>query len=272
MVLVQNYLFQILFSVGVIIVFGLIIAALNRAWCRMLGSKGVFAMRATGVIGTPVHEIGHAIFCLIFGHKVNGIKLYSMDTSTGVLGYVNHSYNKKNVYQQIGNFFIGVGPIIFGSIVLTVLMLIMVPATFQKVFASLGGINNLELGVFSEETYYGMITVFIKIFTAIFSFENIKNWIWWIFIIISMSIATHMSLSKADVKGSILGFFVLLVLMFIVDGIIFLISPNILIAMTSAMIKGSFYIISLLAIAVILLLILLLFTFIFGGFKTKRNT
>ena len=70
MVFLENFLFQVLFSVGLIIIFGFIIAALNRAWCRMLGSKGMFAMRATGVIGTPVHEIGHAIFCILFGHKI----------------------------------------------------------------------------------------------------------------------------------------------------------------------------------------------------------
>ena len=194
-----------------------------------------------------------------------------MDTTTVVLGYVSHNYNKKNIYQQAGNFFIGVGPIIFGSAVLTLLMLLFVPATFHNVFHSLGGISQIDFSFINQDTYLGIFEVFKNIFTSIFNFENIKNWIWWIFILCAMSIATHMTLSKADVKGSILGFFLMLLLIFIVDAVIYFINQNVLILMTNAMIKGSFYIISLLAIAVILLLVLLFVTFIFGGFKLKRN-
>lgn len=104
MVFIENYLFQLLFSVGIIIVFGFLIAELNRAWCRMLGSKGMIAMRITGAIGTPIHETGHAIFCIIFAHKIKGIKLYSLDTSTGVLGYVNHAYNKRIFINKSATF------------------------------------------------------------------------------------------------------------------------------------------------------------------------
>ncbi|MGO0807158.1 hypothetical protein ACTPEF_24675, partial [Clostridioides difficile] len=33
----------------------------------------------------------------------------------GILGYVSHSYKKDNLYQSIGNFFIGIAPIIGGT-------------------------------------------------------------------------------------------------------------------------------------------------------------
>lgn len=271
MVFIQNFLFQLLFSVGIIIIFGFIIAELNRAWCNMLGSKGIVAMRITGVIGTPVHETGHAIFCIIFGHKITDIKLYSMDTSTGVLGYVNHSYNKKNIYQQVGNFFIGIGPIIFGSLVLMLLMFLLIPNTFKAVFSTLNQIDNLTFNVFDGETYAGMLSLFASIFTAVFSFGNFANWLWWVFIILGMSIATHMTLSNADIKGSVWGFVVLILLYAVVDFVLYLISPNLLIKATAYIVKFSFYIISLLTIGVIILLVLLVLTFMLGGFKLKRN-
>ena len=271
MIFFQNFLFQLLFSLGIIILFGFIIAELNRLWCGMLGSKGIVAMRITGVIGTPIHETGHAIFCLIFGHKIVDIKLYSMDTSTGVLGYVNHSYNKKNLYQQVGNFFIGIGPIIFGSLILMLLMLLLVPSMFKEIFSSLSEIDELSFDVFDGKTYAGMLSLFVSIFTSVFSLSNFGNWLWWIFIILGMSIATHMTLSKADVKGSVWGFVFLVLIYALVDFILYLISPNLLIKATAYIVKFSFYIISLLTIGVIILFVLLILTFILGGFKFKRN-
>lgn len=54
----------------------------------------------TGLIGIPIHELGHAYFCLIFGHKIKNIKLFSFSSFEYSLGYVNHSYNpKKNIIE-----------------------------------------------------------------------------------------------------------------------------------------------------------------------------
>lgn len=271
MLFLQNFLFQLLFSVGLIIIFGFIIAELNRAWCRMLGSKGMAAMRITGVIGTPIHETGHAIFCVIFGHKINDIKLYSMDTSTGVLGYVNHSYNKRNIYHVVGNFFIGVGPIIFGSLVLMLLMWLLTPNTYKEIFDTINNVDGLKYNVLDGKTYAEIGAMFVNIFTAIFTTSNFTNWMWWVFIVLGISIATHMTLSKADVQGSIWGFVVLIAIYLIVDLIVYFISADLLVKMTGAIVKFSFYIISLLTLGIIILIILLILTFILGGFKARRN-
>lgn len=68
-------------------------------------------------IGTPVHEFSHMIMCLIFSHKIEKFCLLNLNPNSEVLGYVHHSYNKKNIIERIGNFFIGTAPIFIGFII-----------------------------------------------------------------------------------------------------------------------------------------------------------
>ncbi|OSX96169.1 hypothetical protein S3E15_02648 [Bacillus mycoides] len=106
---------QLFSLIGVIIVIGFILGYLESLtrtyWSRAFGRKGFLL---TAWIGVPVHELGHAIMCLLFRHKIVATQFFPTDTSQGALGYVQHQYNQKSVYQRIGNFFIGIGPIISG--------------------------------------------------------------------------------------------------------------------------------------------------------------
>ncbi|EOX3381154.1 hypothetical protein ACPFUC_003669 [Vibrio cholerae] len=70
----------------------------------------------TAAVFVPIHELSHAIGCLIFRHKINKIVLFSPNTKTGQLGYVEHSWNTRSLYQNIGCFFIAVFPLITASI------------------------------------------------------------------------------------------------------------------------------------------------------------
>lgn len=72
-------------------------------------------------IGTPIHEASHALMCLIFGHKIVDIKFFIPNPNSYVAGYVNHTYNPKSIYQNIGNFFIGLAPIFGGFFLVTLI-------------------------------------------------------------------------------------------------------------------------------------------------------
>ena len=45
-------------------------------------------------IGTVIHECGHAVFCILFRHKIQKINFFS-PSEDGTLGSVTYSYNKK---------------------------------------------------------------------------------------------------------------------------------------------------------------------------------
>ena len=84
---------------------------------RIFSSKlSRYAYLSTAVIGTPIHELSHAVACLIFGHKINEIKLFTLN-GNGSLGYVSHSYNPRSIYHQIGGFFIAIAPFITALVI-----------------------------------------------------------------------------------------------------------------------------------------------------------
>ncbi len=171
----------------------------------------------TAWIGTPVHELGHAFFCLLFGHKIKRIKLFTPNSADGSLGTVEHSYNKRNLYHRIGCFFIGTGPIIFGSLVIMALLHFLMPGGKQIInmlqtdsFA----IHNAEAGIIAylRMVFDGLWTVGESMLTA----ENFRNWRFWLFLYITLAVAAHMELSPADLKEMLIGFLFIFLLMFII--------------------------------------------------------
>ena len=122
---------QMLILFGPLLAVGFLIAFFEKMSNKML--MKVFSFKAviysTGWLGTPIHETGHAIFCLLFGHKIHEFVPFKpeRDESGGyVLGYVKHSC-KGSIYNNIGYLFIGTGPIILGSIIIALLIRFLLP-------------------------------------------------------------------------------------------------------------------------------------------------
>ena len=247
-----NFLIQVLLSVGVILIFGSLIAFCNQTFYNNIGRRSRGLCVATGFIGTPMHELSHALFCVIFLHKINEIKLFTVG-SDGTLGYVSHSYNRRNIYQRIGNFFIGVGPILGISAVILLIAKLLLPALPSEILAQ-------------SQNYTpsaGIISAFEGIahsITAFFSY--IGNPKWWAFIGISIFLSLHMTLSKADLRGVADGLMFLLPILLLTDIVIGLLSTNVLYQFT-----GVFYILggflcSFLAMALIISIVAVLISYI----------
>lgn len=250
--ILTNFLYQLLFTVGVIVVFGLFIAICRRIFCSLLGRAGYVTLLATGFIGTPIHELSHALMCLIFGHKIVEMKLFQLHSDDGALGYVNHSYNPKNVYHQIGNFFIGVAPIVFGSAFLLLFMFLLVPDTFGAVFAQ---ISSFRGSLADSSSVSKILGLFGGVLGSIFNSANFSNIYWWIYIILALMISSHMELSGADIKGSLFGLLVIAGIFLVVDLIVGLISKTALTAITGVLASFGMTIASFLLISAIFCLV-----------------
>ena len=213
---------------GNIIIFGFILYLLSsmtrRIFAKTLGAKT--ELYITGWIGTPIHELSHALFCIIFNHKISDIKLFT--TKSDTIGYVLHSYDSRSWYQQIGNFFIGVGPIIMGTLIVYFLFLLLAPELKENIFSvkidydkSAGILNMIYSGV--ANIFTSILNIFSNIIKNIIVSQSYKNIGFWIFIYLSISIASHMELSPADISHAWKGMLVIFAVSLIFNTLLFII-------------------------------------------------
>lgn len=127
------YYFEILFlTVAPILVFGVAIYFCNRAFCSLVGD-GVRArplLLAAHIFTTPLREFAHLAACMLFFHRVTDYRLLSLHDPDGELGFVEHSYNRKNPVALLGNFFFAVMPVIVGLFAVLVTVLACFPNSF----------------------------------------------------------------------------------------------------------------------------------------------
>lgn len=264
MEIVVNFISQLIFTVGVIFIFGLIISLCRTAFCKIVGENGNKILVATGIVGTPVHELSHALMCLVFGHKIVEIKLYQ-PSSDGTLGYVNHSYNPKNIYHQIGNFFIGIAPIICGSGIILLLMYLLTPSMFVEVTSELKFVELLTFDLLDPSTFAAVLDIFWSIIEIMFDFTNFGNILWWIFIILAILISSHMELSGADIKGGLIGLLYIAIILLVVDIVLYFVSKDILSSITTFCASASLCIVGFLSISIVFSGVLILIAFVIKG-------
>ncbi len=210
---------------GSIIIFGFILYLLasltRRTFAKTLGSKT--ELYITGWIGTPIHELSHAFFCWIFNHKIKDIKLFT--TKSDTIGYVLHSYDIRSWYQQMGNFFIGVAPILMGTFVLYVLFLLLTPELKDNLFVIENDVYEFSFSHIVDSIYNmfaSTIHISENIFYNIINNSSFKSVGFWIFLYLSISVASHMELSPADISHAWKGVFFIIIIALIFNTILLL--------------------------------------------------
>ncbi len=224
---------SIVFTIGITIIliaFGLIIGQVEKKSNELIyGTFGRNGIIFTGIIGTTIHEFSHYIMCKLFFHKVTEIKWFSIKLDgSGELGHVRHTFNPKNIYQRIGNFFIGVAPIFVGTLMIIIFLKLLLPSTYMQIIKSIN-INEISSYISSLnfiEFFKELLHELFIILKYLFTIANLVSFKFWIFIIISLSISTHMSLSRADLKNSLDGIGFIFLLSILVSIICVLIGLN----------------------------------------------
>ena len=195
------------FSVfGVFFIFGFILSEIQglilKNYSRSIGWRGILW---TAWLGTPVHEYSHALTALLFRHKISEVALFSPDALTGELGHVSHSYNRRNLYQSVGNFFIGLAPLIIGPLLLVFLLYALVP-NGREIFTYLSG---------NHESWPALGGAVKDFLIRLFSPENLMNYRFWFFLYISFAIASHLAPSKNDRRDALNGGLLIVAMLFL---------------------------------------------------------
>lgn len=215
--LLKISLINLFYLIGGFVGFGLLFDRIEKLNNHLiLSTFGRAGIIITGCIGTVIHELSHFIMCLIFRHRVTEVQLFRPLSGQldGVLGYVNHVYSKDNLYQSVGNFFIGIAPLIGGTFSIVLLLKLLLPNVFTDI------VNNISINDYV--TYinnYDLISI-VKLFAndilfvlkKLFVNKDILSVKYFIFLFAMYSISTHMSLSDADLKGSLSGIAIIFIL------------------------------------------------------------
>ena len=195
-----NYtLEQIALVFGPAIVFGFLTQYLSQkirveGWARF----GDFYTYFTAP-GTALHEFGHVVFAKLFGHEVTEVCWFG--PKDGTLGYVNHSYNPESRFQQIGNLFIGTGPIWVGTLAIVLLsFLVLGPEKLDALGVSVA--REQSFSSFGEALAYAgdVASAGCSLFFDAFSVETLKNPLTLVCLYLIFCIGAHMRLSPPDVR------------------------------------------------------------------------
>lgn len=234
---IANLFVQIVFTAGVVGLCGMFISFCNRCFYDCLGDTAFFIVRFSGLVGTPVHELSHALMCLLFGHRVTKMQIYNTKKRSKVLGFVEHTYNRRNLYHQVGNFFIGIAPIVVGGLVVTLFVRVLTPGMYNGMIGEINDVMAASgVGFFGE-----LVKSLFSIFVSFFSLSNFISLRWWLCILLAFAISIHMEISRSDIKGGLKGLGVIAVLLLVADLVLAYLFPKALSAVTSAFVTTGLY-------------------------------
>ncbi len=210
---------QLLILVGPIILLALIMNFISRKneslGCKVMGQK--VYLFGFAWLGTSIHELGHAIFAIIFAHKISEIKLFTPGSGKS-LGHVKHSYTKGNPYQTLGNFFIGLGPILLG----TFLLLVVTWLLFGIDIFSLAERYEVVFSIELFKSFNAILNAIVNIGSGVWHYFDLiltgPKTTWWklvLFFYLFYAIGSSITLSSADMKGAFKGFLYFVIVLFI---------------------------------------------------------
>lgn len=203
---------ELLAFAGPVLLIGILLGYMENLSNNYLQqSFGMKVILLTAWIGVPVHEMGHLLMCWLFRHKIKKVKLLDLKASDGTLGYVQHSYSRSSLYQTMGNFFIGIGPILSGNIVLITGMYILLPGPFSSFSDQLSDFTANSL---NGPSFITSVAGFLTgIATSLFDPANLTNINFWIYIFLALGVSAHIALSREDLKGAATGLPVIFIIL-----------------------------------------------------------
>lgn len=152
--------------------------------------------------GTALHELSHAGFALLFGHRVLEVKLFEI--ADDHLGYIRHSWDRDSLFQRVGNFFVGTGPVWGCTAAIVGLSLAFLDT--ERVLGADGIFAPHEADFSSFETTARYAAdAFVagtKLFASMFTLETLKSPWLWLYLYLTFTAGTGFRLSPPDLEGA----------------------------------------------------------------------
>lgn len=182
----------LVYTFGVAGVCALIVEQCHRAVYALLGSRaGRIFWYVTALPGVPVHELGHALLCPVFLHRIEHFYCLPSRRHTPC---VEHSYDRRNPYAALGNLFIGLGPILSGLALMLAILHLLFP---QAAAAYTAALSALQQGATTPLSLSLPITMLHALFTE----SATPVWLLPIGWYLLLSLSMHVRLSVADLRG-----------------------------------------------------------------------
>ncbi len=187
----------VLYTLGVMLACGLAVEVCYRLFFLLLGRRvGRFFWFVTSWLGTPLHELGHALMCLLFAHRIEYIRLFPTGAGDAM---VEHSYNKRNPYAVFGNLWIGLGPVFAGLALIIAVLYFVYPVSMQAFVESLrvllGGEGHVE----------DLFSAIGGVIQGLFLEQTRALWVRILSLFVLFSVALHVRVSTADLRGMLIG-------------------------------------------------------------------
>lgn len=193
------------------------VALHSERWtARLIGPRALWVL--VGWVATSLHELGHALFALLFGHDVTRVKWFDFHATGGTLGQVEHRYDPSSPYQRAGRFFIGLGPVIVGALVLALAGWLLLGAT-----GSAGDpIAHVRApdGLADLAGYYAaLLGAALHRFSRLLAMLRLGQWNTWAFLYLAYVGASTMRLSGSDLRSVGAGLWTLSCLLLLVNAL-----------------------------------------------------
>ena len=178
---------------------------LRALWVRAVPPRVLAYMIAPGV---AVHELSHALACVLTGAKVHSMVLFRSDGS----GEVKHGPPK---LKYVGDVAISLAPLLGCTLCLLLLgMLLRAPVNFYSVKAEGVHANQLMFAASLATLVWDDMVLFFKA-------SALLDWRTWVFLYFAMCFTLGMAPSRQDLKNGSLGLLVIcgivLVLHLVID-------------------------------------------------------
>ena len=141
------YLQLLLILVLPVLAFGVAVYFCNRIFFSLVGEgRGASVAIFLHVVTTPLREFAHLVACVLCFHRVHEFRLLNLYAPDGEIGFVEHSYHRKNPVAVLGNFVFAIAPAALGLFLTFLVVLTCFGGSFDGFSADLRALGDMHAG------------------------------------------------------------------------------------------------------------------------------